>query len=179
LRGLYTHRPRRFALHLGSPARRVWLPSRRCQLSLPSEASFSLPRSWVLPFRALFRFCGPLVVSQKSSARAFLHQVFRLGADASAAFAHKASGILYAPSLSSKRERDPCPLELWHLSGLSPLSLGRSIFLLPAPPALSPFISEKMKSWNLRGFFSPEQLPPLLEGAYPCGVFNRRHLPPF
>jgi hypothetical protein len=37
-----------------SPARRVWLPSRRSQQLEPLKASFSPQRSWASPYRALF-----------------------------------------------------------------------------------------------------------------------------
>jgi hypothetical protein len=45
--------PETFALPPKSPALRVWLPSRRCQLDPPWEASFSSQRSWASPFKAL------------------------------------------------------------------------------------------------------------------------------
>jgi hypothetical protein len=37
---------------LARPAPRVWLPSRRCQLRKPSEASSSSPHSWALPLQS-------------------------------------------------------------------------------------------------------------------------------
>jgi hypothetical protein len=63
-------RPIGFTLPTGSPALRVWLPSRRRQLSRPSEASFSSPRSWAYPFRALLLFGDQDPVSRTSSAPA-------------------------------------------------------------------------------------------------------------
>jgi hypothetical protein len=58
----------------GSSTLRVWLPSRRCQLFLPSEAFFSSPRSWASLFKALFRNCDPFPVSRKRSAHTFSYQ---------------------------------------------------------------------------------------------------------
>jgi hypothetical protein len=63
-------RPIGFTLPTGSPALRVWLPSQRCQLSRPSEASFRSPRSWASPFRAFLLFGDPTPVSGPCSAPA-------------------------------------------------------------------------------------------------------------
>jgi hypothetical protein len=63
-------RPIGVTLPTGSPALRVWLPSQRCQLSRPSEASFSSPRSWAYPFRAFLQLGDPKTVSSLCSAPA-------------------------------------------------------------------------------------------------------------
>jgi hypothetical protein len=66
---------------------------------LPSEASFSSPRSWASLFRALFRPRGPLAVSRERSAPAFSCQTVRLGIDASAACAREASCASSSPAM--------------------------------------------------------------------------------
>ena len=63
-------RPIGFTLPTGSPVLRVWLPSQRCQLSRPSEASFSSPRSWASPFRAFLLFGDRKPISELPSAPA-------------------------------------------------------------------------------------------------------------
>ena len=74
-----------------SPVLRVWLPSRRRKPSCPREHSFSPPRSWASPFRALFRSRGALQISQKYPALAFSCQTLQPDTDASAASAHETS----------------------------------------------------------------------------------------
>jgi hypothetical protein len=49
-----------------SPARRVWLPSRRSKQLEPLKASFSPQRSWALPFRALFLSRDRVTLSDQS-----------------------------------------------------------------------------------------------------------------
>ena len=63
--GRLTERPIGVTLPIGSPALRVWLPSRRYQLTRPLVASFSSQRSWALPFRALLLLNGQQTVSRK------------------------------------------------------------------------------------------------------------------
>jgi hypothetical protein len=63
-------RPAGFASPTGSPVPRVWLPSRRRQLTEPSEASFSSQRSWASPSRAFLLLGDQQRVSPPPSAPA-------------------------------------------------------------------------------------------------------------
>jgi hypothetical protein len=89
-----------------SPALRAWLPSRRRKPSCPREHSFSPPRSWASPSRALFRSRGALKISRKCSALAFPCQTLRPDTDASAVFAHETS-CASSPRRLLRRQVEP------------------------------------------------------------------------
>jgi hypothetical protein len=90
-RPAHARRLKDMAVSSKSAALRVWLPSRRFQPLSPREPFFSSPRSWALPFRALFRSRGPLMISQECSVLAFSCQTRQPGSDASTASAHETS----------------------------------------------------------------------------------------
>jgi hypothetical protein len=71
---LLAKRPKDLALSLESPTRRVWLPSRWCQLLEPLAASFSSQRSWASPFEAFLPYLDRNTVSGISSALALPYQ---------------------------------------------------------------------------------------------------------
>jgi len=129
----------------------------------PSGACFSPPRSWASLFKALFRSRSRPRVSPEPSAPALSCQTPRPGHGAPAVSAHGTSGTPRSPPFFRK-EWGPCPLELQRLSGYPPPDLGRSFFLLPAPPALAVPASEKAGTRSPRGSLPAAQHLPPFEG---------------
>jgi len=144
---------------------------------LPSEASFSSPRSWASLFRALFRPPGPFTVSRERSAPAFFCQTFRPGIDASAAYAREASCASSSPAMVITGAEPPL------LSFcVSRVSFRRTLeeapsFFLPLPTFA--FRPPKMPETGTPGVsFRRRSLSPLSRGADPHDVSDRLHLPP-
>jgi hypothetical protein len=134
---------------------------------VPSGACFSPPRSWASLFRAFFRSRSRSQVSPGPAAPALSCQTPRPGTGAPAVFAHRTSGTPRSPTFFRK-EWGPCPLELARLPGLPPPDMGRSFFLLPAPPALTAPASEEAGTRSPRGSLPAARHLPPFEGRRPA-----------
>jgi hypothetical protein len=134
---------------------------------LPSEASFSSPRSWASLFRAFLQPPGPTVVSHGRSAPTLSCQTHRLGNGASAASAHEAS----CASCSQ-----PMVDQLSGGHALLSFSTSRVVlrwiweealsFFLPLPLFFLP-TSEEARSRSPRGFLPAALRLPSFEGCTP------------
>lgn len=165
-------RPVGLAQPTGSPALRVWLPSRRCQLALPLEASFSPQRSWALPFRAFLLPDGRSGVSPRPAAPALSRETLTASRRRSSGFLPP--GKPYPLSLPEGLIRVGA-LALLGLRPLgsslrrtnrkaSPLSAPLSSFDFPGPYGLG--------KRGPQGLFSPRLGVSLRRGRQPAWSFS-------
>jgi hypothetical protein len=127
-------RPDTFATIPGSPAPRVWLPSRRCQPQKSSEASSSPQHSWASPSRAFLLSHEPVPLSKYPSTLALPYKTLPGLVPALQRLAHKKSRAhLLLPRILSQG-RTQCSLGLSNLLGLlQALTHAVSLYLTTLP----------------------------------------------
>jgi hypothetical protein len=155
----------------GSPALRVWLPSRRRQLATPLEASFSPQRSWASPFRAFLLPHGRSRVSPRSAALALSRETLTTS--------HRRSSGFLPPGKPYPFSR---PKRLARVGALALLGFRPLGFSLretnrkasPFPVPLAPFDLPKpcdSENQGPQGLFSPRPSVSLRRGRQPVWSF--------
>jgi hypothetical protein len=110
-------RPEAFATTPESPALRVCLPSRRCQLQKPWGTSLSSQHSWASPFKALLLPHEPVPLSKYPSTPALSHKTLTGLVPALQRLAHKESRAHLLLPRSLSQGRTNCSLGLSDLLG--------------------------------------------------------------